>query len=187
MPIWQKRFGAGQSDQFNAATATPDGGFVAVGETRSFGAESSDIFVVKVDASGNTVWNRIINSGSTDDFCRSVIILPDGGFILTGMSFPIGSNSAQTIVTRLTSDGNTVWSKSYSSSVGNIFLCNYVQGNVIYASGGLDADAVLVRLDLATGVILGSRTFAGSDSEALYFQLPTQDGNMLLADHGYKK
>ncbi len=183
MPIWQKRFGAAQSDQFNAATATPDGGFVAVGETRSFGAESSDILVVKVDASGNTVWNRIINSGSTDDFCRSVLLLPDGGFILSGLSFPVGSNNAQSIVIRLSNTGNTVWSKSYSSDVGNILLCNYVQGGVIYASGGMDADATLVRLNLTNGAVLGSRTYAGNNSEALYYQVPTQDGNMLLADH----
>ncbi|MBL7809385.1 MAG: PQQ-binding-like beta-propeller repeat protein, partial [Saprospiraceae bacterium] len=181
--LWQKRFGAGQADQFNAAAATTDGGFVAVGETRSFGAESSDIYIVKVDASGNSVWNRIIFSGNSDEFCRSIVTLPDGGFIVSGMTFSIGSNNAQTIVMRLNSLGNTVWSKTYSSLVGNILLCNYVQGNVIYASGGYDSDAALVRLDLTNGAVLGNQKFSGSGSEALYYQLPAQDGNLLLADH----
>ncbi|MDO8368867.1 MAG: hypothetical protein Q7T20_18870, partial [Saprospiraceae bacterium] len=36
--IWQKRFGAGQADAFNSVVPTPDGGFLAAGETRSFGA-----------------------------------------------------------------------------------------------------------------------------------------------------
>jgi hypothetical protein len=181
--LWQKRFGGGQADQLNAVVATPDGGFVAIGETRSFGAESSDIFIVKVDASGNSVWNRIITSGQTDDFSRSLLLLPDGGIMVSGVAFPLGATNAQTLLIRLNSAGNTVWSKTYSSGVGNSIYGNIIQGNVLYASGGVDGDAALVRIDLSNGNILGSQLFSGAGTEALYYMQQTQDGHFLMADH----
>ncbi|MBN8676911.1 MAG: HYR domain-containing protein [Chitinophagales bacterium] len=182
-PVWQKRIGAGQADLFKAAVATPDGGFVAVGETRSFGAESSDIFIVKIDANGNSVWNKIINNGTTDDISNAILLLPDGGFVISGASFPIGSNSAQTILLRLSNTGNTIWTKAYSSNVGNILQCNYVQGNTIYASGGMDSEAAYAQINLENGNILSTVHYKGASSEALYFQQPTADGNLVLADH----
>ncbi|MCC7465685.1 MAG: HYR domain-containing protein [Saprospiraceae bacterium] len=182
--LWQKRFGGGHADQLTAAVATTDGGFVAVGETRSFGAESSDIMVVKVDASGNSLWNRIITSGQTDDHTRSLVLMPDGGFMVSGVAFPVGAtNNAQTLLVRLNSEGNTLWSKTYSSAAGNILHGNLVKGNTLYASGGVDGEAALARIDLATGNILGTQLYSGAGSEALYYLQPTQDEHLLMADH----
>lgn len=181
--LWQKRFGGGQADQLNVVVSTPDGGFVAAGETRSFGAESSDILLVKVDGSGNSVWTRVITNGQTDDISRSLVLLPDGGFLVSGITTPVGASSSKTLLLRLNNEGNTVWSKTYTSSVSNILNGNLVQGNVLYASGGVDGEAALVRIDLSNGNILGTQMFAGAGTESLLYLQPTQDGHFLMSDH----
>ena len=181
--LWQKRVGGGHADRLNAVVANPDGSFVALGETHSFGASSPDIMVLKVDASGNSVWNRVITSVQTDDLGHSLALLPDGGFLVSGIASSTGATNAKTLLLRLNSEGQTIWSKTYSSAVNNSLHGNLIQGNVLYASGDVDGEAALVRIDLTTGNVLGTQLFAGAGNEALYYLQPTQDGHLLMADH----
>ncbi len=181
--VWQKRFGAGQADMFHSVAATPDGGFLAAGETRSFGAGNADVFLVKVDAVGTVVWSKTIGDADHNEVARSVIPIASGGFIVSGHTVFSSDMAPSSVFLRLDQNGNTIWSQTYSTSVGNVLLSNYIDGNVVYASGGADGEAAFVRLDLATGNILSTKGYAGSGNEALSYAQPTQDGNLLLADH----
>jgi hypothetical protein len=181
--VWQKRFGAGQADAFNCVVATSDGGYMAAGETRSFGAGNSDIFLVKVDATGTVIWSRTIGDAEHNDIARSITVVPGGGFIISGHSVYANDTAPSAVFIRIDQAGNTVWSRNFTTSIGNLILSNYIDGNVIYASGGADGEGVFLRLDLPTGNILSVKSYASSDTEALYYQQPTQDGNLVIADH----
>ena len=181
--IWQKRLGAGQADAFNCVVATPDGGFLAAGETRSFGAGNTDIFLVKVDGSGTVLWSKTIGDADHNDVARSVIPVAGGGFVVSGYSVFYFDTAPNSVFLRLDQNGNTIWSQTYSTGISNLLYSNYIDGNVIYASGGADAEGVFVRIDLASGNILSTKAYSGLDSEALYYQQPTQDGNLVIADH----
>jgi Tfp pilus assembly major pilin PilA len=182
-PVWQKRFGGSQADLFQFVISTPDGGFLAAGETRSFGAGNADAYVIKTDGAGNTQWARTIGANGFNEQIRSIVAIPGGGFILSGISTPEGSTSSSSVFIRLDQNGNSLWSRTYNSEVSNLLQSQYIQGNTIYASGGLDHEAALVQLDLGTGGIIGKTHFAGSGTEALYYQQPTQDGNLIMCDH----
>jgi len=52
---WNKTFGGYGSDEGYSVTETSDGGFILVGSTESFGNGSSDLWLIKTDALGNTV------------------------------------------------------------------------------------------------------------------------------------
>ncbi len=54
---WSKTVGGTDDDQAQSIIKTTDGGFVAAGYTESFGAGAKDIFIVKLDAGGNTCGN----------------------------------------------------------------------------------------------------------------------------------
>jgi len=181
--VWQKRFGAGQADIFHSVVSTADGGFLAAGETRSFGAGNADVFLVKVDAAGTVVWSKTIGDANHNDVARSVIPIETGGFIVSGFTVFSSDMAPSSVFLRLDQNGNTLWSRTYTTSIGNLLLSNYVDGDVIYASGGADGEAAFVRLDLATGNILSAKGYAGSGTEALSYAQPTLDGNLLLADY----
>src|SRR5690606_22374012 len=73
-------------DTGEAICATQDGGFVLAGTMQTTplrGNGGNDIFLVKVDANGNMVWNRIMG-GSTDETISSIHETPDGGLVLCG-------------------------------------------------------------------------------------------------------
>lgn len=181
--VWQKRFGAAQAETFNSVMSTQDGGFIAVGETKSFGAGNKDVFIVKVDANGAVLWSRTVGDAEHDEVAKSIVGIPGGGFLVSGYSMYTFDTAPNSVFFRLDQDGNTVWSRTYTSGVGNLLSSTYILNNVILASGGADGDGVLVRLDLNDGHVLSTFGYAANGSEALYCQQPTEDGNLLLADH----
>lgn len=51
--VWQKTYGGVSSDMSSSIQQTSDGGYVVAGQTYSFGAGDSDIWVLKLDANGD--------------------------------------------------------------------------------------------------------------------------------------
>jgi hypothetical protein len=51
--VWEKTFGGSSYDVGNSVQQTSDGGYVVAGETHSYGAGSSDVYLIKTDANGN--------------------------------------------------------------------------------------------------------------------------------------
>ncbi|MHA1984282.1 MAG: hypothetical protein ACW967_07995 [Candidatus Hodarchaeales archaeon] len=62
---------------------TEDGGYILVGETRSFGAGNTDGWIVKTDANGNKEWDKMLG-GPSDDHIDNIYKTSDGNLILTG-------------------------------------------------------------------------------------------------------
>ncbi len=107
---WVQTFGGSEDDQGAAVALCPDGGYVVVGTTSSFGAGESDIYLVKADAKGKMVWTRTF--GDTDyDYGKSVQTAVDSGFIVAGC---VG-DSVCLIKTNAT--GSQVWMKTFGDAV----------------------------------------------------------------------
>ena len=103
--LWQKTYGGTGFDEISAAQITSDGGFIAVGETTSFGAGPEDFWILKFDADGNLQWEKR-HGGSNADEAESVALTPDGGFVVVGHTFSFGASGHDIWVTSLDSDGN---------------------------------------------------------------------------------
>src|SRR5258706_6136328 len=84
--VWSKVYGGTQQEYFTASLQTADGGFIAVGNTLSSGAGSNDILVVRTDASGDTLWTRIMGGAAFDE-ATNVIQTADASFALVVRSF----------------------------------------------------------------------------------------------------
>lgn len=73
-------------DTGDALCATRDGGYVLAGTmstTPVRGNGGKDIFLIKVDAMGNILWNRVIG-GSGDEVVSSLVETADSGLLLCG-------------------------------------------------------------------------------------------------------
>ena len=51
--VWDKTYGGSEWDRADAVVSTSDGGYLLAGGTRSKGAGSRDMWVVKIDKDGN--------------------------------------------------------------------------------------------------------------------------------------
>src|SRR5690606_9304903 len=92
--VWDKTFGGSGEDILYSTTPTPDGGYLlggysaspASGNKSENSKGSYDYWIVKIDGSGNKVWDKTFG-GSDNDILHSTTPSPDGGFLLAGSSF----------------------------------------------------------------------------------------------------
>ena len=110
---WAKTIGGAGVDITSSVQQTPDGGFIAVGLTNSFGAGDSDVWVFKMDSEGTVVW-QMAYGGAGIDWAASVLQNPDGGYFVIGNSRSFGGpNDIDIWVLRLDNAGNSLWEKRY--------------------------------------------------------------------------
>jgi hypothetical protein len=127
---WQKRYGGDNYDQGMSIRQTTDGGYIFAGYTNSTKGNYSalnhgkqDFWIVKLDASGNLQWEKVLG-GADDDYGLSVRQTPDGGYIVAGYTYSTfipdigdshgGDNDAYVI--KLDPAGNIVWQKLFGGS-----------------------------------------------------------------------
>jgi uncharacterized delta-60 repeat protein len=63
---WQKRYGGTDYDYAYSIQQTSDGGYIVGGETRSFGAGYSDVWVLKLNSAGTILFNPASGAHVTD-------------------------------------------------------------------------------------------------------------------------
>jgi hypothetical protein len=90
---WQKTIGGSKSDWGQVITQTSDYGFVIGADTRStdgdasnHSSESQDWWILKLDASGEIQWNKILGGGKIE-ICGSLQQTTDSGFIIAGQTY----------------------------------------------------------------------------------------------------
>jgi hypothetical protein len=85
---WSKTFGGSNKDYITGIVAANDGGYVAVGSTKSADGDvllnrgSFDELVIKIDRNGNKQWVKTFG-GTNDEYVTSVAA-GDGGFLTVG-------------------------------------------------------------------------------------------------------
>jgi len=95
--------GGSGTEYCHAVEVTPDSGFVMVGSTRSFGSGNDDVYVVRTDSYGDTVWTWTYG-GVQNDWANDVKITPEGDYIIVGGTESSGAGNADALVIKLQSD-----------------------------------------------------------------------------------
>jgi len=99
--IWCKTYGGSASDGGNSICQTADGGFVICGYTFSFGNGNSDVYLIKTNSDGDTIWSQTYGS-TGPDLAFSVQETNDNGFIICGTTGSSAAIGARPVL----SDGN---------------------------------------------------------------------------------
>src|SRR3954463_7924399 len=68
---FQKTYGGIGNEQGNVVQETTDGGYIIVGQTESFGAGAYDVYLIKTNAYGDTLWTKTFG-GTNADWGNSV-------------------------------------------------------------------------------------------------------------------
>ncbi|MGH8015393.1 MAG: N-acetylmuramoyl-L-alanine amidase, partial [Candidatus Zixiibacteriota bacterium] len=112
---WSKTFGGTNADYAQAIQPIVGGGYTVAGTTNSFGAGNSDMYLIKLNTNGDSVWSKTFGfSGSDSLFSMQQTI--DKGFVLAGSTNSIGAGLSDMYVVRTDSLGNVVWSRTYGGS-----------------------------------------------------------------------
>ena len=185
---WNRTFGGSDNDRGCSVSQTIEGGYIIIGDTRSYGAGNYDIWLIKTDAIGNEEWNRTFG-GISYEHGYSLSQTSDGGFIITGNTFSYGAGEEDIWLIKTDAIGNEEWNRTFGGS-------NYDRGNSLYGTndggfiitgntfsyGAGEADIWLINTD-ALGNEEWNRTFGGVDSERGYSVSQTNEGGFIIAGY----
>ena len=163
---WRRYFGGTSNDRSYDAIETKEGDFVLVGSSESQDVDITnpkgeyDIWVVKINAKGNLLWQRSVG-GSGYDIGTALIEANDGDLLITGQSYsldkditnPLGSSDG--ILVRMSAEGVLKKVQNYGSKEfdsvkdiiqradGTIVMVGYSGSGEIETGGTLDNDVLL--------------------------------------------
>lgn len=80
---WEKTFGGNAHDFGATVYPTQDGGYIVGGDTKSFGAGSRDILLIKTNSSGNKMWETTLG-GIGFDAAVCIDTISNDEFIVCG-------------------------------------------------------------------------------------------------------
>lgn len=81
--LWEKIYGGMKGDKGISVYETSDSGFIITGYTASFGPGSYNVYLIKTNKSGDTLWTKAFGGVSYDEG-KSVLQTIDGGYIIAG-------------------------------------------------------------------------------------------------------
>ncbi|MFC1535703.1 PQQ-binding-like beta-propeller repeat protein [Candidatus Neomarinimicrobiota bacterium] len=116
--LWTRTYGGLESDFGYAVAQTNDGGFVVTGSTKSFGAGSWDIWLLKINENGDTTWTRTYGGNSTEagHFIEQSM---DSSYVIAGYTSSYGAGGYDGWLIRVNTDGDTLWTKTFGDSSDN--------------------------------------------------------------------
>ena len=159
--LWDKNYGEDGDESARAVIETSDGGYVAVGVNSSSMIYGDDAWVIKIDSSGQKLWERTFG-GKQTDYANDVTETSDKGIVVCGMTgsrdLSQGYNSLW--VAKMNSEGVDIWD--------NIYRINQWD----------EASSVVQGLDGYLYVAGFTRTFSVIDYDVVLLKLD-QDGNLI--------
>lgn len=154
--LWSKQIGGNADDDLRRIKTTSDGGYIAIGNTKSFGNSNGEVFIVKLDNGGTVLWARHYGNIGMNLNAREIIQLSDNNFVFVANE---NDSSAQSnaMVCKLDVNGNILWTRTFDH--GNADGFNYVMedGQNLYVTGYASLalkDGILMQLNKSTGNIL---------------------------------
>ncbi|MFM2307300.1 MAG: hypothetical protein RLZZ367_1969, partial [Bacteroidota bacterium] len=210
---WDKRYGGIGLDRFSMVEHTRDGGYILGGSSSSGntgdksqpGWGSWDYWVVRLDSSGNKLWDKRFGGSSMDEFA-ALTLTKDGGFLLAGTSSsPISGDKTQNTsgatdfwVVKIDSFGIKEWDKRYGGNKRDNLSCVISQADGGFILGGStlsdvggdisspnrdstlqSADYWIVKIDSA-GNRQWDKRYGGLKNEQLNSLQQTNDGGFVL-------
>lgn len=209
---WQKTYGGIHFDYLNAMVQTTDGGYLCGGSSYSgisgdktdSSRGGEDFWVIKLDATGNMLWQNTIG-GNEQDEMHAIRQTTDGGFICAGYSLSDSSgnksensNGLQDFwIVKIDTAGNVQWQNTIGGAANDLLYSieqttdgGYICGGVSYSGDSGDktednwdislntSDWWIIKLD-STGNIQWQNSIGGTNEDRLFSVVQTNDGGYI--------
>lgn len=157
--LWTRTYDFTYAEQAFAITATADSGFITAGITWNNAPFVYNIYLIKTDAAGDTIWTKMYYSNE-EQGPTSIQQTTDGGYILLGNA-KNGTSNADVYLIKTNSVGEILWTRFFggpANDVGKFVRQTYDGGYIISGGGGVfgNAGAYIIKTDSLGNVSPGT-------------------------------
>ncbi len=116
--LWTKKYGGNKWDVGNGCVQLTDKSYILFGRTESYGNGQDDFYLIKIDSSGNQLWQKTYGATKNENghYIEQTF---DKGFILSGWTYSYGAGSYDGYVVKIDSNGNFQWQKTFGQLEGD--------------------------------------------------------------------
>ncbi|MDI1478385.1 SBBP repeat-containing protein [Polyangium sp. y55x31] len=168
--------------------------------------ELEDVFVVKLDTSGNPIWSKAMG-GDDEQTVQRIAVDSEGNILLVGYfrgtldlggGSLVSAGSRDIFAAKLAPDGGHIWSKSFggpntqlgrgiaADDEGNVFIAGTIWGSADFGGGPLTSagweDMFVAKLD-KDGKHLWSRTFGDQETQEAWDLATDSEGNVVVTGY----
>ncbi|MDP8239309.1 MAG: FlgD immunoglobulin-like domain containing protein [Candidatus Hatepunaea meridiana] len=183
--LWSNEYGGNNSERQIDILQTDNVTYLILANTSSYGAGSSDIWVLNIDRNGDTLWTCTYG-GEESDRANKIIPVQDG-WVIFGHSESFGEGDADFYVVAIDAIGEELWSNTYGTEQVEILHDAILteDGGYLLAGNNLDEnnepdDFYVIKID-AEGNEDWSEYYGGNNSEHLIQIELMEDGCFILA------
>ncbi|MBN3035550.1 MAG: T9SS type A sorting domain-containing protein [Bacteroidales bacterium] len=158
--LWSRKYGGPGNEMAYTMAALSDG-YAIAGQTDSYGAGLSDLWLVRTDMNGDTLWTRTFG-GTGADLCYG-LETDETGFYLAGYTNSFGWDNYQIYLVKAGPDGSLLWQDTYGSDENELTygFCRTTDGGFLITG---KYDEIMTLNDDAFVLKLGPET-AGTDEK----------------------
>ena len=124
--LFTRTYGMDGNDQGSHIIKSDDGGYAFVGVLETLETNSEDLWFVKLDSTGNMVWQEVYG-GPDADRGRRVIPCSDGCYLLAGYTQSYGNGGWDGYVIKVDASGYVVWDSTYGDE-SNDYIFDAIAG-----------------------------------------------------------
>jgi hypothetical protein len=166
--LWTKLYGGFWNEYISNSIQTSDNGYALIGQTNSFGNGNNDVWFIKTDINGDTLWTKTYG-GSDDDFGISIDQTNDGGYIISAGTNSSGNGLVDYWLIKTNALGDTLWTRTYGGSSndypGECYQTadgGYIMMGYTESFGNGDHDIWLIKTD-ANGIASNIELFISNN------------------------
>ncbi len=190
--IWSKTYGGPGSDYGYAVIPVADG-FVLTGYTTSIGAGSKDVYLLKIDLTGEKLWSHAYG-GDKWDVGTAVCQTNDGGYAVCGYTTSEGAGEEDIYLIRTDAGGELLWSRTFGGEKTDMGIAvmetsdgGFAIGSSTNSFGGSNSDFYLIKTD-AQGIEQWAKAYHPTGEHGHGFDWGTAmcvspDGGFFIAGH----
>ncbi len=185
--VWSRVFGGAATDEFYAVAVDGNGDYVLAGRTHSPSGGYFDVWTMKVSPAGDVLWEKVYG-GSMDDGAADVVVDNDGNYVVAGRTvLDVNDYNDIWILKVEPVNGDTLWTRVFSTSEPEGATAIALLGNGDYAVGGLTAisgswDAWVMGIS-QQGDSLWGAIYGGSESDGITSLAVDDGGNLVMAGY----
>ncbi len=204
---WQKTYGGYFMEWTYKAVESEDGGFIFTGHTESWDGDvsgtlggASDIWMGKVDAAGDLVWEKRFR-GTDVETSYDMVAAPGGGAYIVGGTYSTeieGSKGMYDgLIIKINDQGTVEWSRAYGGTDDDVLRRivldtegNLIVGGTIWSydhdiTGNKGMIDYWVMKVSPSGEVIWSKTYGGTQNDQFRSIDVTNEGGIIAAGYTF--